>query len=54
MNDGAISYSSGTRARDYLKEHGYDVTFKDFVAGHIIETSVLRKAEKWMLSIAEK
>lgn len=53
MNDNAISYKIGGDARDYLKKHGYDVIFKDFVAGHIIETSVLRKAEKWMLKVAE-
>ncbi|MBU0710348.1 hypothetical protein KJ762_05690 [bacterium] len=54
MNDGAISYDIGAKSRDYLEEHGYDVTFRDFVAGHIIETTVLHKAEKWMLAIAEK
>jgi len=52
MNDEAISYETSIKTRDYLQEHGYNVTFKDFVAGHIIESSVLRKAEKWMLKIA--
>ena len=53
MNDNAVRYKYGTKARDYLTQHGYDVTFRSYVAGHIIETSVLRKAEKWMLNIAE-
>jgi len=54
MNDGAVAYEVGMKTRDYLKDRGYDVTFRDYVAGHIIDISVLRKAEKWMLNIAKK
>ena len=54
MNDGAVAYEVSMKNRDYLKDRGYDVTFRDYVAGHIIDISVLRKAEKWMLNIAKK
>ncbi len=47
--DKAIDYDLALEAKERLENFGYDVTFKSFMDGHVIDAAVLRKAEKWML-----
>lgn len=46
--DRMVEYDAGVEARDYLTEHGYDVTFFDFDGAHAVPEDEARAAEKWM------
>jgi predicted esterase len=48
-DDKSVKYESGTKARDILKENGYDVTFVDFEGGHTVDRDVLKQAIVWIL-----
>jgi predicted esterase len=46
--DKVIPISTGMAARDRLKAAGYDVTFREFKGGHVLDAGALKAAEKWM------
>ncbi|OYD13956.1 hypothetical protein CH330_09750 [candidate division WOR-3 bacterium JGI_Cruoil_03_51_56] len=46
--DNVVEYDNGAKARNLLKKHGYDVTFRDFKGGHTVNEEVLKQAVKWM------
>jgi len=46
--DRVVEYESGTKAREILEKHGYDVTFHEFEGGHRVPEEPLREAQRWM------
>ena len=47
--DQAANYELGIRSRDILINHGYDVTFRDFVGGHRYPPKkILREIADWI------
>ncbi|MFH1676496.1 MAG: hypothetical protein ABIC40_05670, partial [bacterium] len=46
-NDRMVEFSTGEEARDYLIEHGYDVTWCEFDGGHSVPADQLQMAEEW-------
>jgi phospholipase/carboxylesterase len=46
--DQNISYQRGVAARDILKSCGYDVTFRDFEGGHVINAAILKQTVPWV------
>ena len=47
-NDRVVNFEAGTKARDYLKSNGYNVTFYQFDGGHEVPADALKAVEKWM------
>lgn len=47
-DDRVVEPEVGTKARDELKNLGYDVTFLEFDGGHQVPAEPLRKAQEWM------
>jgi phospholipase/carboxylesterase len=47
-DDRVVELEVGTKARDELKNLGYDVTFLEFDGGHQVPAEPLRKAQEWM------
>jgi predicted esterase len=48
--DRVVNYKYGTTTRDFLKRHGFNVTFVDFKGGHTVPEEPLKQAMKWMLA----
>ncbi|MFQ6000120.1 MAG: alpha/beta hydrolase, partial [Anaerolineae bacterium] len=47
--DDQVPYELGTRSRDILLKHGYDVTFRDFDGGHTLPPEeILAQIVKWI------
>ncbi len=46
--DRVVEYKYGTITRDFLKRHGFNVTFVDFEGGHAVPEQQLKQAAKWM------
>ncbi len=46
--DTLVKLEEGEKARDILKEHGYDVTFHEFDGAHRVPKEALLEAQKWM------
>jgi len=46
--DNMVKPEEGLKARDILKEHGYNVTFYEFDGGHQVPKEALLAAQKWM------
>jgi phospholipase/carboxylesterase len=46
--DESISISAGARAHDSLRNHGFDVTFRPFAAGHSVPLDIVAEAVTWM------
>jgi predicted esterase len=46
--DQSINYQQGVAARDILKSYGYDVTFRDFEGGHVINAAILKQTVPWV------
>ena len=47
-NDRVVEEGAGKKASDYLKEHGYDVTYFEFEGGHEVPEKAILEVEKWM------
>jgi len=47
-NDRMVEFKAGTDARDYLKDHGYDVTFYEFDGAHQVPEDACRAMIEWM------
>ncbi|MFC2173778.1 hypothetical protein ACFLU6_14295 [Acidobacteriota bacterium] len=45
---GGHRLEDGKKARDILKEQGYDVTFVTFEGGHYMPEDAIRRAARWM------
>lgn len=46
--DESISISAAERAHDSLRNHGFNVTFRPFAAGHSVPLDILAEAVTWM------
>lgn len=46
--DRVVEYKYGTTTRDFLKRHGFSVTFVDFKGGHTVPEEPLKEAVRWM------
>ena len=46
--DTLVKFEEGEKARDILKEHGYDVTFHEFDGAHRVPKEALLEAQRWM------
>lgn len=46
--DTLVKPEEGIKARDILKEHGYDVTFYEFDGAHTVPKEALLEVQKWM------
>lgn len=51
--DQRVAFSEGERARDLLRQHGYDVTFRAFDGGHIVPLDELELAIDWIETAAD-
>jgi phospholipase/carboxylesterase len=47
-HDQEIPYAAGVQAKDILRKHGYDVTFRDFEGGHTIPEVILKEIVTWI------
>jgi phospholipase/carboxylesterase len=47
-NDRVIGIDNAIKANDYLKSHGFDVTFYKFEGGHQVPEDATREVELWM------
>lgn len=47
-NDNRVKYKLAIKSRDVLKDHGYDVTFRDFEGGHNIDEDVIKSVVEWI------